>query len=96
MTDISTEIKKRRERHQQLEVSHARLAAQVEAIQADRKRAGEEAKNKFGVSTFAELTQKRADLEQQNAEALAKYDQEIAAFEQSLGEVQTMISGMGV
>lgn len=96
MTDLSQEIKQRRERHQQLEIARAKLTAQVENIQLDRKRAGEEAKEKYGVSTFAELVQKREEMEKQNARALAEYDAGIAAFEASLNEVQAAVSGMGM
>lgn len=96
MTDLSLEIKQRRERHQQLEILRAKLMTQIEGIQADRQRAGKEAREKYGVNTLAELMQKRDEMEKQNSQALAEYDAGIAAFEASLKEVQAAVSSMGM
>lgn len=94
MTDLNNQIKQRREHFQKLQLAHVKLGATVEALQADRERAGKEAKEKFGVSSFDELVKKRDELEKQNADALARYDSEIKIFEAELNAVSTAVAGM--
>lgn len=96
MNDLTGAIQKKREHHQELQLKHAKLGTTVDTLQLEQARAGREAQDKFGASSFAELTQRRDELQRQNEEALRIYEEEMKVFEQELAAVSEAVAGMAL